>query len=190
MAPSRAPMSFRWMARPICRAADRLFAAAGRGERDEGSDIDVRCELGIQYRRRFQYDDQVRHQCAARTGGLLHAESGAQREQLLPACRPGSRGSAFIATAQAWTGPSSFRRFTTGATGRFLRSASRASGASILRRGWWKQCPPPAERKGDFSSLLAISPAYQIYDPYSTTSGCAAADSSEIRCRTISFLPA
>ncbi|HWE48416.1 MAG TPA: carboxypeptidase-like regulatory domain-containing protein, partial [Bryobacteraceae bacterium] len=29
--------------------------------------------------------------------------------------------------------------------------------------------PTPAERKGDFSSLLAISPAYQIYDPYSTT---------------------
>ncbi len=29
--------------------------------------------------------------------------------------------------------------------------------------------PTAAERKGDFSSLLAISPAYQIYDPYSTT---------------------
>ena len=29
--------------------------------------------------------------------------------------------------------------------------------------------PTPAERKGDLSSLLAISPAYQIYDPYSTT---------------------
>ncbi len=28
--------------------------------------------------------------------------------------------------------------------------------------------PTPAERMGNFSSLLAISPAYQIYDPYST----------------------
>jgi hypothetical protein len=28
--------------------------------------------------------------------------------------------------------------------------------------------PTPAERKGDFSSLLAISPNYQIYDPFST----------------------
>ena len=29
--------------------------------------------------------------------------------------------------------------------------------------------PTPAERKGDFSSLLAIGPQYQIYDPFSTT---------------------
>jgi hypothetical protein len=29
--------------------------------------------------------------------------------------------------------------------------------------------PTPAERAGNFSSLLAISPQYQIYDPYSTT---------------------
>ena len=29
--------------------------------------------------------------------------------------------------------------------------------------------PTLAERKGDFSALLAISPAYQIYDPFSTT---------------------
>ena len=29
--------------------------------------------------------------------------------------------------------------------------------------------PTAAERKGDFSALLAISPQYQIYDPYSTT---------------------
>ncbi len=28
--------------------------------------------------------------------------------------------------------------------------------------------PTPAQRTGDFSSLLAISPQYQIYDPYST----------------------
>jgi hypothetical protein len=28
--------------------------------------------------------------------------------------------------------------------------------------------PTPAERRGDFSSLLAIGPQYQIYDPYST----------------------
>jgi hypothetical protein len=28
--------------------------------------------------------------------------------------------------------------------------------------------PTPAQRTGNFSSLLAISPAYQIYDPYST----------------------
>jgi hypothetical protein len=29
--------------------------------------------------------------------------------------------------------------------------------------------PTAAERKGDFSALLAISPTYQIYDPFSTT---------------------
>src|SRR5262249_28162978 len=28
--------------------------------------------------------------------------------------------------------------------------------------------PTPAQRGGDFSKLLAISPQYQIYDPYST----------------------
>jgi len=49
--------------------------------------------------------------------------------------------------------------------------------------------PTPAQRTGDFSSLLAISPQYQIYDPYSTAPALVGYSAGR-RCRIISFPPA